>query len=418
MKKRVVFVAGLSLVLPLLVGCDSEKSTGPAAKTVFVTLTAKPVTTLPVIDGDASDAAWKSAAGASMAVLTMKAVYTNDEIAFLMTWLDRDMSINSAGTWNYNPASGAWTQTGAGGKWESFSGSRHPEWLDVSFDISSQIKTQGCSAFCHASPTGSGAMHHNTAKLGEKVDTWLLLAKHGFGSTGLQDMGWLVGVDGATQAGTLVFDPIDTLDSHQPLVGKATFVGYAEDKFMTSLDDPAWPKTTRPADLYCIKCHADKNVIEWSKTENRTYGDDGDIPYAPNWNATYSAPIYMEKAPVNFADAMILTQAEIESGEAVAVAGLTAAQRSEYWARYAGVNAVVPQLVLKRPTGSQADVRVAATWDNGRWTVEFKRKLVTGYADDVQFSDLAKDYYYTISLTSHQGLIGPLGNPALLKFGT
>ncbi len=385
-----------------------------------MTLTAKPVTALPAVDGDGSDAAWASAPALNLGVLTMKAVYTTDEIAILMGWDDRELSINSRGTWSYNAAAGTWSQTGADGSWQSFTGSRHPEWVNVSFDISSQMKTQGCYAFCHPSPTGSGASHHNTAKKGEYVDSWLLLAKHGFGSKYLHDMGWLAGVDGVTQTGTPIFDANDPVDSHQALTGKFTFVGYGEDKFMTSLDDPAWPKTTRPADQYCIKCHVDKNAIDWTKTENKTYGDDGDLPYAPNWNAAYSAPLYMEKAPTNFADAMVLTQSEVEAGEAVSVAGLSAAQISDYWSRYAGLNALVPQLVLKRPTGSQADVRVAATWNNGRWTLELKRKLITGNSDDVQFSDKAKSYYFGLSLWNHEDLVAPLARfqPAVMKFGT
>ncbi len=164
----------------------------------------------------------------------------------------------------------------------------------------------------------------------------------------------------------------------------------------------------------------DQKAIDWTKTANRTYGDAGELPYSANWNATYSAPVYIEKAPASFADAMVLTQSEVDAGEAVAVAGLSSAQLAQYWANYAALNAVVPQLVLKRPTGSQADVRVAATWSNGRWTLELRRKLVTGYTDDVQFSDRTKPYYFGLSLWNHSDLVSPLARfqPAVMRFGS
>ncbi len=83
----------------------------------------------------------------------------------------------------------------------------------------------------------------------------------------------------------------------------------------------------------------------------------------------------------------------------------SAEQISAYWANYAAINAVVPELVLKAPTGSAADLRVASTWKSGNWTVEFKRKLITGNPDDVQFSDLDRAYYFS---TTYTGGPGPL----------
>ena len=47
---------------------------------------------------------------------------------------------------------------------------------------------------------------------------------------------------------------------------------------------------------------------------------------------------------------------------------------------------VVPQFVPQTPPGSAADVQAKGEWANGKWTVEFKRKLITGHKDDTQFS--------------------------------
>ncbi|MDC3379009.1 ethylbenzene dehydrogenase-related protein [Planctomycetota bacterium] len=46
----------------------------------------------------------------------------------------------------------------------------------------------------------------------------------------------------------------------------------------------------------------------------------------------------------------------------------------------------VPQYVAGQPTGSAADVLAKGTWQAGRWTVEFARRLNTGHVDDTAFA--------------------------------
>jgi hypothetical protein len=106
---------------------------------------------------------------------------------------------------------------------------------------------------------------------------------------------------------------------------------------------------------------------------------------------------------------MIITQDEVNSGEAIAVKDLTPEQISGYWAKYEAVNGVVPQLVLKAPSGGIADVLVASNWTNGVWTMEITRKRVTADgAEDVQFDDLNKDYPFSLTITNSGMLLGPL----------
>ena len=57
----------------------------------------------------------------------------------------------------------------------------------------------------------------------------------------------------------------------------------------------------------------------------------------------------------------------------------------------------VAQYVKTTPSGSAADIRAAGAWDNGRWTVEFARKLNTGHSDDTAF-DLSKTYRMGIAI--------------------
>lgn len=46
---------------------------------------------------------------------------------------------------------------------------------------------------------------------------------------------------------------------------------------------------------------------------------------------------------------------------------------------------VISQYVYQTPTGSHADVKAKGRWNDGFWTIEFERKLNTGYQDDVAF---------------------------------
>ncbi|MBA3514190.1 MAG: hypothetical protein H0T77_07450 [Pyrinomonadaceae bacterium] len=46
----------------------------------------------------------------------------------------------------------------------------------------------------------------------------------------------------------------------------------------------------------------------------------------------------------------------------------------------------VPQYVTGNPNGSTADVRAKGAWANGRWTLEFERRLHTGHPDDGSFN--------------------------------
>ena len=49
------------------------------------------------------------------------------------------------------------------------------------------------------------------------------------------------------------------------------------------------------------------------------------------------------------------------------------------------VKDVIPQYPTQKPTGSAADVEAKGEWADGKWTVEFKRKLNTGHKDDTAF---------------------------------
>ncbi|MBU0729008.1 MAG: hypothetical protein KKE17_09825 [Proteobacteria bacterium] len=57
---------------------------------------------------------------------------------------------------------------------------------------------------------------------------------------------------------------------------------------------------------------------------------------------------------------------------------------------------IVPQFTYRQPTASRADVQAKGIWANGRWTLEFARKLNTRHLDDIQFTPVAA-YQFGVS---------------------
>lgn len=60
------------------------------------------------------------------------------------------------------------------------------------------------------------------------------------------------------------------------------------------------------------------------------------------------------------------------------------------------VNADMPKYELRPPEGSRADIQAKGNWQDGVWTIEFRRKLNTGHGDDVRF-DTARSYQFGTS---------------------
>jgi hypothetical protein len=62
----------------------------------------------------------------------------------------------------------------------------------------------------------------------------------------------------------------------------------------------------------------------------------------------------------------------------------------------------IPGIVTKAFTGSRGDVATVGVWNEGVWTLEIKRKLVTTGenvdTEDVQFSDLSKVYPFGVAV--------------------
>lgn len=63
----------------------------------------------------------------------------------------------------------------------------------------------------------------------------------------------------------------------------------------------------------------------------------------------------------------------------------------------------VPSIRLRAPEGSRADLKSAAAWADGVWTVVIKRKLDTGNKDDVQFK-VGESASFAVALLDNKGV--------------
>lgn len=57
-------------------------------------------------------------------------------------------------------------------------------------------------------------------------------------------------------------------------------------------------------------------------------------------------------------------------------------------------NDEIAAIIVRPPTGDRADIKGKAVYKDGKWTMEYGRKLTTGSQYDVQFSDMSKEYAF------------------------
>lgn len=334
-RKTLSVLAALLMVAVVLGSIVSAQGT---------TLEAAKVDVAPVLDGDASDAAWASATALDLSrpETTLKAVYDDANLYVLAIVPDATASFTRGGAWVWD-----------GSAWGHPSGQSEDR-LAIMWSMDTpDFDTLGCMTKCHPGTNAEGGEDDAWLETG-KADMWHMKAARSLPGMSI------------AQAGSLVVDAA----SHEVTGGSITFHGWVDDKWVGQ-----WSADNAP--------------------DGGRYGDDGQSSYSHNRTDDKSAPKYMETAPADYADAMVLYQSEIDSGEAVEVAG---ADVNALWANYAALNAAVPERILRTPEGSRADVEQVATWADGIWTLEFKRALDTGHPDDdVIFSDLTAAYPFGVA---------------------
>ncbi len=138
---------------------------------------------------------------------------------------------------------------------------------------------------------------------------------------------------------------------HMKLV-RTNPTGYVDDQY---LDSTRYNKTTSP--------------------DAGRHSDPGGSPYSDNINAAKNSPNYTSAdqpaPPYWIFDDRKLTFTDTYKP-----------------------NDEIAGIIVRPPTGDRADIKGKAGYKDGKWTLEYGRKLATGSQYDVQFSDLNKEYSF------------------------
>ena len=300
------------------------------------------------------------------AEIALKALYSDTYLYIRAEHSDATLSITRSGAWMLD--GGAWRHPAATTDNDKQSEDRVAFLWNIAMP---QFKERfGCAIKCHGNVPGSAEFNDLTNSIG---DIW-----HTKGARGL-------GLNGATINSALTIETAG--EEYEATAGSITLNGVLDDKWLVWYQDFA--------DGY--------------DTENSgRRGDDGTSAYSHNRNGDKSAPKQIEADPTDWVDAMVLTQQEIDDGETVVTdpveAGYDTAAVVAAWANYAALDAVVPERILRQPDGSRGDVSHSATWSDGTWVHEFRRELVTGNSDDVQFDlGTSTEYEYGIAVFDNCG---------------
>lgn len=136
----------------------------------------------------------------------------------------------------------------------------------------------------------------------------------------------------------------------------------------------------------------DTMVLKWAM--NSLYDD-----LKLNSNSSYQADIWYWKAfrtdPVGFADDKYQTYSRIPKNKSKRLRSKDGAlfflqRRGDSGSSTYKTNILIdkvaaeePNFIHRQPDGSRADIKAKGKWQANEWTVEFMRKLDTGYKDDV-----------------------------------
>lgn len=312
--------------------------------------------------------------------VTLKAVYTETDVYIYSEWNDPTASFTRDASWSF--ATGSWAKPHTGESEDRIS-----FFWPIGTITGDPYSTGGCMTKCHMYWPDESDPHPHPNGPAIVDDAWLLSGRADLWHSKAARAG---AVTSATGTGLTI-----NSTSHNVTAGTFQMIGYVDD-------------------TYCDV---------WSETNGEDggrYGDAGTAAASHNRIADKSRPKWMEKNPVDFADAMFITQAEIDAGECAGdeTTGVSDEDAAVYWPKYAALNAIVCERIHKVPTGSRADLTMGAVWNNGKWTSEIARKLNSGNDDDVQFTDMSKEYLFNVAQfdNSRHGYEHRCSNSYYMKF--
>lgn len=372
-KKYIWVTATIILAIGYFVSCtkDDQVLDTPASQVInsSTDLVSENTTTPPTIDGTV-DAMWANSSilGFSTAVpevtgdvfrgytgniipsVKLRSAYDATNIYFLVEWDDPTESL-SRGLWYFNPVTKKWAQEKGSYDFDPITNGnvskRNPFYEDKMaflWNINNSVSgwnSATCYKSCHTGlPAADGSSRHYTNYPTEKIDMWHWKSVRG-------------GVNAAYQ----IHDQLQ--DNSYPNGRKGDIGGtdvYVDNKITISgTTVPKYVILNRTNNYWILNSEITagtaKLVTGVDANGVLTFSDNSILD--PNIGTDYL------RAGANTAPK--------------AIAGVTIND--------AGYGT------------TQADISCKAVWANAKWTMEFKRKLTTGDASDVDFASLADQYF-------------------------
>ncbi len=162
-------------------------------------------------------------------------------------------------------------------------------------------------------------------------------------------------------------------DLWQWKAGRTNPVGYAEDQWIDNTVVEGYSHLSKEAALRSDSVGSILEALSGGSVRNSNEAENAPLYYKP-------------KGKENF-----LLWEEVEKGGVVKITNETFEE-----------GFTVPGYFLRRPRGSRDDIDAKGMWRDGKWTLEFRRKLQTEHPDDAQF-DVSRTYRFGIAVMDNSG---------------
>ncbi|MBE2196080.1 MAG: ethylbenzene dehydrogenase [Anaerolinea sp.] len=330
--KRLCLLFPVILVIALILSAayHAEPTIVARALATEMSLVSVPADSDPTLDGVANEDFWKDAPSLQVELnrganhenptVTLKSVYTSEQVYFLVTWDDPTQSYLRT-PWEMQP-DGTWKRLGDPKDKGGDNNLWYEDKLAMIWDINNSIKgfeEDGCFVACHRSKEGDpDAKPYGNKFLeneGERGDMW-----HWKGVRNLAQI---------------------------------------HDQY---LDNTPYSKETVNA--------------------GRKSDPDNSKGYRDNLTEDKKMPAFMPAGEFtkDGAPGFLLEDSIVPFDPA----GFKPGDR-------------LPSIIITKFTDDGGNISAGWKWVEGKWTLEFGRKLVTGSEFDVQFSDLSATYYFGIA---------------------
>jgi hypothetical protein len=177
---RVAAVVGAFLTFVVWIGCGGDEE-AEDRKAEANELVSKKVAAAPTLDGSGNDAVWAGApvlkatvaggVNSASSNVTLKSVYTDDSIYFLVEWTDPTQSLQRK-PWQ-KQADGSWKQLKEGPSGDE--NKYYEDKFSFVWNINDSIagfNEAGCQVTCHVGEAGKPYGNKYTAAAGELGDIW------------------------------------------------------------------------------------------------------------------------------------------------------------------------------------------------------------------------------------------------------